>query len=204
MAKQLILSVLTLLFSTIGFTQYILTTPDGKTVQLKENGTWHFIENTTKGSRSTNIPAASTKKYISKNNKYVIWFDPDQWLCDTTKTTKGYWWDATFNSPDYSITGYFLESRLAMPVNNLEAYIKTEFAEQGTVKSFSNFKDTVNGLPFSCFDMVLEWNGLLYQYRGYIYSELKGSLQFIIGTQNEIFAEDKEKIATIFKGITKY
>jgi hypothetical protein len=206
MTKWFILSVLTLFFSTVGFAQYVLKTPDGKTVQLNENGTWKYVETTTNGISSKKIPSSSTERYVTKNKKYVVWFNPNEWLCDTTNTTKGLWWDATFNSQDHAITGYCLESRLALPIDsaNFESYIKTQFAGQGTIKSFSGFKDTNNGLTFSCFDIELEWNGLIYQYRGYIHSTTKGSFQFTIGTQKEVFEEDKQKILDLFKGITSY
>jgi hypothetical protein len=202
--KQFILSILILLISAIGFSQYVLKTPDGKVVKLDENGTWQYLNDPTKEINSKRIPSASTKIYISKNKKFEVWYDSNQWLCDTNKTTRGFWWDAVFNSSDYAVTGYCLESRLSLPTDNLESYIKAQFEGQGTIKSFSNFKDTINGMDFSGYDMELEWNGIIYKYRGYVYSTPKGSFQFAIGTQKEIFDEDRQKILDLFKGISKH
>ena len=202
--KQPVLSILTLLLPAICFCQYILKTPDGKVVRLNENGTWQYVDSLAKETRPHKIPSASTEKYVSRNKRFAVWYDPNKWIFDTIKTTKGFSWDATFNSPDYAITGYCLDSRLSSPTDDLEPYIRTQFEGTGTIKSFSNFKDTINGIAFSAYDMELEWNGVVYKYRGYFYSTSKGSFQFSIGTQKEIFDDDKQTILDLFNGIEKY
>lgn len=180
--------------------QYILDTPDGKRVQLNSNGTWAYLKVIPS---SSSIPKSSTAKYISSNQKYAIWFDPTQWIYDTVKTSTGLSWDATFYSKDYAITGYCIDSRLAMPVDNLESFIRPQWSEAGKIASFVTFKDTINSLPVTGFDMLLEYGGVTYQYRGYIHTTQRGSFQFMLGSQKEIFEEDKNKIDQLFKGVSK-
>ena len=51
--------------------------------------------------------------------------------------------------------------------------------------------------------MALFVSGIEYVYHGYIYSTARGSFHFFVGTQKEIFIEDKAKIEKLFKGLSK-
>lgn len=197
-------SLLLMSFFTLShaFGQYILDTSDGKKVKLNGNGTWQYIKQGGQPNNST-IPKTSTSKYIDKYKKYVVWYDPTEWFYDTAKTNDALTWDATFYSKDQAITGYCMASRLTMPVNELEVTMRQQWQQAGRITSFTAFKDTLNGLPLTGFDMLLEFGGVTYQYRGYIHSTLKGSFEFMVGTQKEIFEEDKRKIEMLFKGISK-
>jgi hypothetical protein len=186
-----------------GFAQYVLDTPDGKKVKLNPDGTWKYIVSNESHNNNPVIPKASTARYLSNYKKYAIWYDPAQWICDTTKTGDALSWDATFYSKDFAITGYCMDSRLGMPVDELETAIRQQWQQTGKILSFTSFKDTINNLPVAGFDMLLEFGGITYQYRGYVHSTLRGSLQFMVGTQKEIFEEDRKKIELLFKGISK-
>ena len=183
--------------------QYVLDTPDGRKVKLNSDGTWVYLNASKNANANSAIPKSSTAKYVSAHNKYAIWFDPAQWLYDTTKTSSGFTWDATFYSKDYAITGFCLDSRLAMPVDNLEPLLRPQWQDLGKIKSLVTFKDTINNLPVTGYDLMLELGGVNYQYRGYVHSGQTGSFQFVVGTQKEIFEEDKNKIEQLFKGIIK-
>ncbi|HEX7847018.1 MAG TPA: hypothetical protein VF476_14555 [Chitinophagaceae bacterium] len=192
-----------LLYATGSSAQYILDTPDGKKVRLNKDGTWSFITSNNAELKKNTIPTTSTTKYVSKFNKYAIWYNPTQWLCDTTKKENDVTWDATFYSKDLAVTGYYMESRLSSPTSEFEATVRSQYSGYGEVKSFVNFKDTINNLPLYGFDLFLEYGGVTYQYRGYVYSTLRGSFQFTVGTQKEVFEEDKDKIKELFQGLIK-
>jgi hypothetical protein len=201
---QTISLILIFCFSTAQtFGQYVLDTPDGKKVKLSPDGTWQYVISDELHDKSPAIPKTSTAKYVSNYKKYAIWYDPTQWICDTTKRSDVASWDATFYSKDLAITGYCMDSRLSMPIDELETAISQQWQQTGKIQSFTSFKDTINNLPVTGFDMLLEFGGVTYQYRGYIYSTLRGSFQFTVGTQKEIFEEDKRKIESLFKGISK-
>jgi hypothetical protein len=201
------LKLLGLLISQICITQifgqYILDTPDGKKVKLNSNGTWVFLNSDSLKKGGGRVPETSTAKYTSRFKKYEFWYDPTQWMVDTVKKTNSYTWDADFYSMDYAIQGYCLESRLSMPIENLEESIREQWQSSGEIKSFSSFKDTINNLPVAVFEMQYRRSDVTYVYKGIVYSDTRGSFQFIVGTQKEIFEEDKSKIELLLKGLIK-
>ena len=192
-----------LLLACTGAAQYTLDTPDGKKVRLNKDGTWAYVTSSDQKPKKNSIPSTSTARYISRFSKYAIWYDPTQWFYDTTKKSNNFMWDATFYSKDLAISGYYMDSRLSSPIDQLETMVKDQWSGQGEVKSFTSFKDTINNLPLVGFDLLLGYGGVTYQYRGYVYSTLKGSFQFTVGTQKEVFEEDESKIDELFRGLIK-
>ncbi len=203
MKKQILSVVLSMLSACSLFAQYVLETPDGKKVKLNPDGSWQFI--TKKGAlvEKTSVPKTSTAVYKSKFKKFALYYDPSQWVYDTTKKSNELDWDVTFHSKDFAITGYFMESRLSMPLESIEETLRAEWQQVGEIKSIKFFTDTINNLELNGFDMSLSYSGVNYEYRGYIYSTLRGSFQIIAGTQKEVFDEDKDKIYALFKGLMK-
>ena len=185
------------------FGQYVLDTPDGKKVNLNPNGTWTFVKSDGIQKRNNQVPTSSTAKYISRFKKYEFWYDPTQWVVDTIKKTNSYTWDANFYSSDYAIQGYCLDSRLSMPIENIEEGVREQWRSSGEIKSFSSFKDTVNNLPVTIYEMEYVQANVTYVYKGLVYSDARGSFQFTVGTQKEIFEEDKRKIELLLRGLTK-
>lgn len=183
--------------------QYILETPDGKKVKLASNGTWVYIDSGGAKMKINQVPMASTAKYTSRLKKYEFWYDPKQWVIDTAKKTNSYTWDAYFFSKDYAIQGYCLDSRLSMPVESIEESIREQWQSTGEIKSFSSFNDTINHLPVTVFDLQYQQAGIVYMYKGLIYSDSRGSFQFAVGTQKEIFEEDRSVIELLLRGFTK-
>jgi hypothetical protein len=90
-----------------------------------------------------------------------------------------------------------------MPIESLETSIKEQWKSSGEIKLFESHKDTVNNLPVTIYEMEYIQLGITYNYKGIIYSDVRGSFQFTIGTQKEIFEEDKNKIELLLKGLTK-
>jgi hypothetical protein len=203
MTFRILISFTLTILSTQLYSQYILDTPDGKRVKLNKDGTWtYFVSEPTFKKGSVILPQSSTSKFSSRQRKYTLWFDPSEWFFDTTKQGSSLW-DATFYSMDKAITGFCLESRLSLPMNNLEELIRQQWEASGEIISFSSRKDTVNNLEVAIVDMQLFYRGLTYQYRGIINSASRGSFQFLVGTQKEIFAEDETKIDQLIKGLTR-
>ena len=196
-------TILFLFLACTGFAQYTLETPDGKKVKLNKDGTWIYITSDNQKSKKYSVPATSNAKYVSKLNRYAIWYDPSQWFYDTVKKTNELTWDATFYSTDLDISGFLLESRLTTPLDQIETMIRDQWSGQGEVKSFTSFKDSINNLSLIGFDLLIDFSGVTYQYRGYIYSTLKGTFQFTLGTQKEVFEEDRNKINQLFQGMIK-
>lgn len=185
------------------FGQYVLETPDGKKVQLNSNGTWVFVKSDSISNKNSQVPKSSKAQYISHFKKYVFWYDPTQWIVDTIKKTNAYTWDAYFYSTDYAVQGYCLESRLSMPIENIEESVREQWQSLGEIKSFSSFKDTINNLPVTIYEMQYVQANVNYVYKGIVYSDIRGSFQFTVGTQKEVFEEDKDKIELLLKGLTK-
>jgi hypothetical protein len=90
MTLKIIVFFLFSICTTQLFGQYILETPDGKKVNLNSNGTWKFIKSDSIKKSYPKIPKNSTAKYISHFKKYELWYDPKEWIIDTTKTSSGY------------------------------------------------------------------------------------------------------------------
>jgi hypothetical protein len=190
-----------MLFPIIGFSQYTLKTPDGKTVKLYENGKWEYV---LESKAPNKTPAASTSKYFSKSKKYFIKYDPKQWLLDTTQiSSTELEWNATFRSNDFAVVGYCSEYRLAVADDYAETYIKSMWEDLGTIKSFRKLKDSVNKVPVTSFELEMETSGIVYTYKGYLTSTLKGSFLFVVGTQKEVFEEDKLKIIDLLNGLAQ-
>jgi hypothetical protein len=203
MKKQLLTFFSIIFFAFQSFAQYTLPTPDGKTVQLNPNGTWQFVGSNKNKTAEANIPVKSTSKYTSKYKKLAVWYDPNEWKCDTSNSSFGEEWDATFTSKDQAINAYCLDSRLSMPTGELKNTIEEQWREIGKITNFQTSTDTINNLSFTRYDMLLEYGGVTYQYRGYIYTTLRGSFQLMIGTQKEVFEEDIMKIELFARGIIK-
>jgi hypothetical protein len=199
-----ILVYLTVLFLSANvFGQYVLETPDGKKVKLNTNGTWIFLKRDASQSTFSQIPKSSTSKYISRFKKYEFWYNPSEWLVDTTKKSVGYTWDAYFYSTDYAIQGYCLDSRLTMPTESIESWVKEQWQGVGEIKNFVSRKDSINNLPVTIYEMEYIQSGITYMYSGFVHSGIKGSFQMVLGTQKEIYNEDKNKIELLLKGFTK-
>jgi hypothetical protein len=203
MLKHTLATLLVICFTLPGFTQYVLKTPDGKTVRLNTDGTWRYENNTGKKDATVKIPNGSTAQYTSMFKKFAVWYDPAQWSYDTTKPDKSNWWSAVFTSSDNAITAYYWESRLTMATDNFQTYITNQYEGVGKVLSFTSARDTINNIPVIIFDMDLEANGIAYRYRGYVYSSTRGSIQFIAGTQKEVFEEDIKKIYALLNGLVR-
>lgn len=201
------LKLISLLFFQIcliqAFSQYVLDTPDGKKVKLNANGTWIYLRTDNVQELEKQVPSTSTAKYISHSRKFEFWYDPAQWTVDTVKKTNTYTWDAYFYSTDFAIQGYCLDSRLSMPFESVEESIKEQWRTVGEINSFNHFKDTINNLPVTIFELEYVQAAITYLYKGIIYSGARGSFQFTVGTQKEIFEEDKDKIDLLLLGLIK-
>jgi hypothetical protein len=191
-----------LLFTFQANSQYILNTPDGKKVKLNKNGTWQYVSIDQGKSKASN-DSVLLANYCSSNRQFAIWYNPNEWICDsiTQKDISG--WDATFNSKDYAVTAYCLASRLSLPIDQLEYAIRLQWQNAGKITSFTTYNDTTSNIPVTGFDMTLEANNITYTYKGYAYSTLKGSFQFLVGTQENVFEEDRAKIEALIKGFRK-
>jgi hypothetical protein len=188
---------------TPSFGQYVLDTPDGKRVKLNKNGTWEFVKKVERPDSNLPVLETSSAKFVDKYNKYTVWYDPAEWSCDTNTANDALDWDASFYSKDRAINGYWMSTRLAYSASSLESTIRQQWDQSGTITSLEIIRDTLNSLPVTRFEMLLDFDGITYQYRGYFYSTLKGSFQFIVGTQKEVFEEDKAKIELLFKGVRR-
>lgn len=202
MRIKITLLCFTLLATSYSIGQYVLQTPDGKKVQLNANGTWVYVESAPLD-RINSIPKTSSSLYSSRLKIFEVWYNPSDWLVDTSKKSNTYTWDANFFSSDYAIQGYCLESRLSMPLENLEGMVRQQWQSNGEIKSFSSKKDTVNGIPVVTYEVEYVQSNIVYTYKGLLYSDAKGSFQIFLGTQKEIFDEDKGKIEQLLKGFTK-
>ncbi len=183
--------------------QYTLDTPDGKKVRLNKNGTWQYIPTATIQTRPTQIGSGASAFYLSPNKQFAVMYDLQQWICDSIQAKKDTGWDATFVSKDQAINGYCLASRLSLPVDALEQMVSQQWQQVGKINSFSTYKDTINGVPVTSFLMKMESGSIGYTYKGFVYSTFKGSFQFIVGTQDAVFEEDKAKIEALVKGFKK-
>lgn len=90
MKKFFSLYILALCFCTGAFSQYVLKTPDGKTVKLNKNGTWEYVDtkNAKEKAEAVTVPKSSSAKYTSKFKKHVVFYNPSEWKVDTS--TSGY------------------------------------------------------------------------------------------------------------------
>ncbi|HEX2532917.1 MAG TPA: hypothetical protein VHK69_04225 [Chitinophagaceae bacterium] len=191
-----------LFFSVTAAGQYILNTPDGRVVQLLPDGTWRYLpkEDASGKEQAGRKPGA---RYLSRFKRYAVAYDPSEWNCDTSSTGEADSFDATFRSKDGALTASLSDSRLALPLDELEASVREQWRGTGTILSYTPFPDTINGLPGAGYYLELAYGGVTYRYRAFIYSTLKGSLYFVLGTQKEIFDEDRKRIDRLFAGITK-
>ena len=203
MTSKLFGLFLSLICTTQVLGQYILDTPDGKKVKLNSDGTWAFINSGSSLVKTNSLPPNSTAKYISHLKKYEVWYDPSQWILDTLKKTNSYTWDAYFYSSDYAVQGYCLDSRLSTPIENIEKGIREQWQSTGDITKFSKYKDTINNLPITFFEMEYVQAGVTYIYKGIVYSALTSSFQFTVGSQKEIFEEDRAKIDLLLRGLIK-
>jgi hypothetical protein len=201
--KKIIVPFILLFIALQSNSQYVLETPDGPLVKLNSNGTWLYISAKKEDGKGTLNPDRHMAIYRATNNQFQVNFDPNEWICDSTKQKELSGWDASFNSMDLAITAYCLASRLSLPVDQIEYAMRQQWRDAGTITLFNTYKDTINGTPVTGFDMKLEANNIFYTYKGYTYSTLKGSFQFLVGTQGNIFEEDKAKIEALIKGFKK-
>lgn len=204
MTNKLFAFLILLFCSKQIFGQYTLDTPDGKQVKLNSNGTWIYVKPEPFLTMSKfGVPANSTAKYTSHLKKFEFWYNPTQWIVDTTKIGNSFTWDAYFYSTDYAIQCFCLDSRLSMPIENFEESVRQQWQSTGEIKVFTSKKDTINNLPLTIYEMEYVQANITYIYKGIVYSDLKGSFQFTAGTQKEIYDEEKAKIDLLLKGLTK-
>lgn len=202
MIKMICIFLFFSIISVSSFSQYTLQTPDGKSVKLNKNGTWEYVTAAKKDKAVPGVPKTSTSKYVSKHKRYELWYDPSLWYYDTVKAGNVFSWDISFSSTDFEITGSFFESRLSLQ-DDLEAYTKDQYSSMGELKAFKFYSDTINAIPVSVYEAEIISENIRYEYRGVIHSTAKGSFQFSVGTQKEVFQEDKEKILALLNGIVK-
>lgn len=203
MKKSIVFFLLLLAIAFQGKSQYVLNTPDGRMVRLNSNGTWQYISAEKSIKKSASNTSGSIAKYKATNNQFSVSYDPKEWICDSTGQKEVSGWDASFTSKDLAITAYCLASRLSLPVDEIEYAMRQQWRDAGNITSFNTYKDTINGTPVTGFDMKLEADKISYTYKGYTYSTLKGSFQFLIGTQDNVFEEDRVKIEALIRGFRK-
>ena len=200
MKHSRLITLLFILITSNSFAQYVLETPDGRQVELKSNGTWTYVKAESKAVKSNTVSLASGK-YVDKFGKFAITYDPKQWVCDTISGESISEWDANFRSTDMAVFGYFMSSRLSMPTENLETRIREQWANSGAITSLTFSKNNINGLVVTIYDMTLSYEDNEYQYLGYVHSTPKGSFQFVVGTQKEVFIEDIQKIQKLLQSV---
>jgi len=193
--KKIILILALIVEANLLSAQYLLKTPDGRSVKLNTDGTWNF--------ESTDSVQASAKTnqatYTSKKKQFSITFNTNNWDCDSNANL----WNAEFVSANGVIKAYFNETTAYYPKNKIEATVTENLKTQGKVKKYAQQTKIINGLEVQYFKFVLEFSGFLYDYSGFIYSDKNGSIQLMFAGQSEIFNLNAESINELMNGVRK-
>lgn len=168
--------------------QTILTMPDGKTVQLNQNGTWIYKEN------------KDSAVYVSPKKYYHFSYGINSW---TQQSIENSMWDAEFKSRNGVIKATVKEFEKFFTREKIQDLVRDEYKDKGTIKNFDVEERSLNGVPVNYYKVRLNVTGDNFMYTGIIISNANGSFQMSVGGQEELFKLNKEAVEDLLFSVQK-
>jgi hypothetical protein len=205
-----IITIGTLLFSMISYSQINAITETGDEVILYNNNTWKYSND----SLNNSIEILKNEKLFTKNNHSTfqvkssktnvgIWISPKEW--NFAKAEQGSPSEYSFTHKTDDIYGMLIAEKAEIPVeslveiayeNALEAAIDTQII----TKEYRN----VNGIEVIMLKMKGTMQGVKFVYIGYYYSNSEGAFQFVTYTSQKMLKDYENSMFDLLNGFTEY
>jgi hypothetical protein len=205
MIRQFIwVSILLLLCCASGFAQEGIraTTEDGRTVILKPDGTWQYIEyvKVAKADESHIFtkPKASADVFKTKGERFEVWYSSKKWKQkpseDPSKTT--------FEHSDGDVYALVVAERIATNVKALrQIALDNAKLVAPDIKIVFEENRFVNGKDILCLKLDGTIQGMSIRYYGYYYAGKAGMIQVVTFTAQNLFPEYESQLTDLLNGL---
>jgi len=199
---SIILSIL-ILSGGICFAQDIpAITADGRTVILKDDGSWSYSSPSrtikTGTSRSYNKTEKATTVFNAKGEKLQVWYNPLKWRQKKSDESD----KPTFVHKDGDLYGMVIAERFAMSPEALkEMAIKNALNAAPDARVVYEENRVVNGKKVLCMRIEGTIEGVQFIYYSYYYAGKAGIVQLITYTAQNLFTEYEAEMTEFLNGL---
>lgn len=178
------------------------TTKDGRTVTLKANGTWAFVqvpENRIPEGSNFLKPVEATNKVVNRTGQIAVWYDSGLW---TVEKLEGESAEYQFALKSGDVYARLITERLSVPIPLLRKTIETnalKVCEEFT--AIEESKIVVNGREVFLLKARVSMQGIEYIFCWYYFSNSSGTTQLFSYTSESIFDEEREAILDLMNGL---
>ncbi len=199
--KAIALCALSLYAVTIQASDIEATTPDGRKVILRDDGTWSFQAAAQTATRGlTARPAGATSVLQSKKGFMELWYDPTRWVQRSNTMNDS----AEFTLEHSAGDGYVMAivERIAIPYESLPGIALANARSSAPDARVSLQEErTVNGVKLHVLQTDGSIDGIPFRYYGYYWSGKAGTLQVIAFTSQNLFDEMAGDFTGLLNGI---
>lgn len=204
--KKLILSLFVCFAAVMAKAQIKATTEEGRSVILKQDGTWSYdsttVANADSGVKVFTKPAVDTKCLKSEKVSYDFCYNPAAWQISGFKLNQ----DAEFSLVHKKGDAYAMiiteriGFELEMFKNALVERLKSVSSESTVLLEE---RVVVNGIPAYHVRAQAKLEGLVFMYDSYYISDENGAIQLTAFTGKNIFKQYEKDFIQLLNGITR-
>jgi hypothetical protein len=204
MKLKLILFFLIFHFSYC-YSQQNAVTETGRLVMLFPNGTWKFKDEISDefkevNTRSFNKNPEATFLYKSKKNNSGFWVNPKKWKLSPDKNNASSEYEFTYKEKD--LYGLVITEGIEMPFTALKKIAFDTFNKNAKDAEIIHEEyRIVNGNKILLLYLKGNYEGFIFSYYGYYFSNEKGTTQFIVYSSSSIIEKNKGEIESFLNGL---
>jgi hypothetical protein len=186
------------------------TTESGKKVLLHDNGTWEYYVGKKEEKQEEKIEVIEEEFTKSENVKtevkgsrktYSIWYNDSKWAVSKINS-KNNNIEYSFSNKDKDITAMMIYEKTKIQIDTLKKLVLFNANSDGVnVKLLKTEIRTVNNNKLHLIKYSTIVQGYKHIFYGYIFSNKKGSYQFITNTEAVLFDEVKDDIEELINGL---
>ena len=178
------------------------TTEDGRTVILKPDGTWQYLDSAKVANTNEPLiftkPKGSTDVFKAKGERFEVWYNSKKWKQkpseDPSKTT--------FEHSDGDVYAMVIAERIATNVEAMKQIaLKNAQRAAPDIKIVFEENRLVNGKNILCLKLDGNIQGMSIRYYGYYYGGKAGMIQLVTFTAQNLFPEYESQLTDFLNGL---
>jgi hypothetical protein len=167
-------------------------TEDGKDMILRDDGTWHYVEEAKKDKKTSDA-------YKGKRGTFALYLTPGVWKKSEKPSNPVV--EVEFIHKDGDVVAMVIAERISIPLTTLKtAAIEYVRRVDKEAKILEEGKRTVNGSEVLFLTINAKAQGIPFTYMYYLYSGEEGSIQIITFTSQNLFKEYRPDMEAFLNG----
>ena len=212
MKKFLLVIIIFSLFAGIKiFDEENVVTDSGKKVILHDNGTWeYYVEKKVEVKKEEKEEIEKVEYNKSESSKsevkggrkaYSIWYDDSKWINSKVRSKKNNI-EYEFSNLNKNSYAKMVYEKTSIPIDTLKELIIFNAKKEGVnVQLLKSEYRNVNNQDLLLIKYSSIIQGYSHIFYGYIFSNKKGSYQFLTKTEVSLFDEIKDDLDELINGL---